>query len=1011
MAIWAIDCETALMQEGLAAPPLICAAVSDGERDQILVPWEGESPHARFEQILRSGDLLINQHIFFDLGVLCAERPDLVLLVFEALEAGRIRCVKVREQLIRIALGQAKFIEQDDTGESDEDEEGSGVQKTRFDLAAICERWLGVKLEKEDTWRKSYALLRDIPLSRWPSKARDYVCLDSHYALAVWQKQQEWIDANFDDNQLPGEIEANCAAWALHLMKIWGVRTCPEAVAKLRYDLEMQTLWFKIGLMMRDERDPAYEPLLRKGGTGVKPKAVETKSIVQARVAAAFKKLGQNPPFTPPSKNFPDGQISTKKKVLDDSQDPVLKTFGEFKYLNKILTTYIPRYVEKGTVVPITADWNPLVESFRISCSKPNLTNPPRAGEVRNCFKARDELGMVYVSADFDQAELRSWSQVEIAMFGDSIMSEFFKAGLDPHLKLAAELLGITYEEAERRLAEGDKQVEDMRQFCKEPNFGLIGGMGWRKFKERAALKGIELSDEYSEEVRLTWMKTWNAKRYLDYFSDNYSEPDLIVHPITGMLRGGCGYSDGANHCVDYNTEALTKRGWVFGGELTLEDELLTKNQETGKLEWQKPTALNHYPHVNGDLYEFDHKAISAVTTSNHRWLIRDRRYGDKCVTTQDFVKRANGWWSIHRTGELGKSDDDELTDDVLELIGWFLTDGNIEKPLRNSIRITFYQTKKENVRRIDALLSRLGLAHRRDERAFGSIVWRFSANPRNGNGLGLARFLRDTFPQRLLTQEFIVRLSRRQARHLVDVMMLGDGTTKGQKTFYTKTEKGADVFQFLLTVAGIASKSEAVDRRGEEGNFSEKMPNIPTPGLTWKVRLYGRDKSQITKKQIRRVQGDGRGVWCPSVPNGFFVARRNKKVYVTGNSFQHLTAIGAKQALWDLSKECYTDRKSILYGARPIILMHDEIFGEIREEVAAEGAIRWGEVMKAGMAKWVRDVPTKCTPVLTRRLYKGAKPVKIDGKLVPSKPAIVDGKKKWIADLFEEKIKMRRAA
>jgi hypothetical protein len=260
-------------------------------------------------------------------------------------------------------------------------------------------------------------------------------------------------------------------------------------------------------------------------------------------------------------------------------------------------------------------------------------------------------------------------------MFGDSIMAQAFLDDVDPHLKLGSELLGWTLEEGTRRLAEGDKAIEDSRQFSKEPNFGLIGGMGWRKFKERAALKGIELTDEYAEQVRLTWMKTWNAKRYLDYFSDNYSEPDLIVHPVTGFLRGGCGYSDGANHM------------------------------------------------------------------------------------------------------------------------------------------------------------------------------------------------------------------------------------------------------------------------------------------------------------------------------------------------FQHLTAIGAKQALWDLSKECYTDRKSILYGARPIILMHDEIFGEIREERAAEGAIRWGEVMRKGMEKWVRDVPTKCTPVLSRRLYKGAKPVRVDGSLVPSKPAIVDGKKKWVADLLEDLTEMARAA
>jgi hypothetical protein len=57
---------------------------------------------------------------------------------------------------------------------------------------------------------------------------------------------------------------------------------------------------------------------------------------------------------------------------------------------------------------------------------------------------------------------------------------------------------------------------------------------------------------------------------------------------------------------------------------------------------------------------------------------------------------------------------------------------------------------------------------------------------------------------------------------------------------------------------------------------------------------------------------------------------------------------------------------------------------------------------MQAAMEKWVTDVPIKCTPVLTRRLYKGAKAVFVDGILVPSKPVKADGKTKWVADLPE---------
>lgn len=1018
MRIECVDVETFLMQDGEAAPKLVCLSWSDGTREKLLVPWEGEDPHAVFAEILRRRDtLLINQHIFFDLGVMCATRPDLLPLVFEALAEGRIRCVKVREQLIRIARGEAKFVEEFDDGSSDEDdgddaeggnaaddpdaggeeasETGSwGAVKTRFDLAAIAKRWLGIKLRKEGTWRKSYALLYRVPLRLWPPSAVEYPLSDARVPLQVWSAQQAWVD-RLPGGVLPGEIEANCAAWALHLMKIWGVRTCAEAVAKLTLELQHKVLWTTIALVEKGILRPEKKKGVWRG--------VETKAVVQQRVVEAYVSRGLKVQLTPPTKTFPQGQVKTGKKVLDDSKNAVLMLLGEHKGYTKILSTYIPKYVAKGIRAPITADWNVLVESFRISCARPNLTNPPRAGDVRRCIIARK--GHLFVSADFDQAELRSWAQVCLAMFKFSTMAEAFKREIDPHLKLAAELMHISLEEAAERYKHGDKLVEARRQFCKEPNFGLIGGMGWRKFKERAELKGIYLTDEQAEQTRWMWMKAWaEAKPYLDYFAKHYDKPGVIVHPITGFIRGGVGYSDGANHCVDFETEALTRRGWLTGDQLTLNDEILTKNAVTGELEWQRPTAINRYPEFNGPLFEITHNAVSAVTTSNHRWLVYDRRKKQNtCVLTEDFLRsgeRSSCWKSIHRCGVMN-SQDAPFSDDFIELVGWFLTDGYAEKTPGSS-RIRIYQTKKQNVVRIDELLTRLGIRFTRNMRRGENVVWSFT-NKKNND---LATVLRELFPVRELNSSFVSQLSRRQAQLLVRVMLLGDGsqTASGQTQFYTRSERNADAFQFLLVLAGMASRGDEIDRTGEIGRFSLKMRNIPKMGKSWRVSPYRRQFSQITRKQIRETHGDGRGVWCPSVPNGFFVARRKKKVYVTGNSFQHLTAIGAKQALIDLTWECHLNKDSPIYGARPIIHMHDEIFGEILEHRAAAGAVRWGEVMRKAMEKWVRDVPIKCTPVLTRRMYKGAKPVTdAYGNLVPSKPVEVEGKIKWVHDERDE--------
>lgn len=125
---------------------------------------------------------------------------------------------------------------------------------------------------------------------------------------------------------------------------------------------------------------------------------------------------------------------------------------------------------------------------------------------------------------------------------------------------------------------------------------------------------------------------------------------------------------------------------------------------------------------------------------------------------------------------------------------------------------------------------------------------------------------------------------------------------------------------------------------------------------------------------------------------------------------FQGLAADGAKEALWLVSKECYLDKSSPLYGCRPVLFIHDEIgieipFDETHPEKASAAAERLSAVMVAAMKRWVPDVLIKAEPVIVRRWFKGAEIVRrADGMILPSKPVVIekDGKKRteWVADM-----------
>jgi len=132
---------------------------------------------------------------------------------------------------------------------------------------------------------------------------------------------------------------------------------------------------------------------------------------------------------------------------------------------------------------------------------------------------------------------------------------------------------------------------------------------------------------------------------------------------------------------------------------------------------------------------------------------------------------------------------------------------------------------------------------------------------------------------------------------------------------------------------------------------------------VAYRVDTYG----FITQIASNRVRG---GVTFTSAANGYF---------------QSLAADGAKGALYAVTRECYLDKKSPMYGARPIFFNHDEIFSEMPLSIASDAAKRMAEVMVREMRVVVPDVTVAAEPALMWRWSKDAATVyDLGGKLVP---------------------------
>ena len=491
------DCETHRISEGNPCPRLICLSIYRGFRATL---------HGRNDATVVVRPLLEDEQVhfighvpFFDFGVLVNEDPSLLPLVERAFSQGRVHCTRVREQLIRI-------------------ETNDSLRK--LSLADLVLVYFGQDISQSKSagsWRLNYHILDGLSVDEWPIEAREYAMDDAMWASKLFDAQKELSD--FPDEQMQTH-----AAWALHLMRLWGIRVDANAVNTLKGIIREK--------VVQADKTASVLGFLKKDGT-------KDMGVLKGLVSEAY---NGDPPTTL------KGNIQTSSEVLKNSRSEELRVYAEGSNARKLLSTYIP-FLEKSEY-PIHAYFNTLVRSGRTSSSRPNLQNLPRAAGVRECFIPRE--GNVFSSIDFDTIELRALAQIHLNWFGKSALADAFREGEDPHLLFAARLLGVSYAEAERRRRE--PEIKEMRSLAKIANFGYAGGLG-ASFVSYAQGYGVSLGETEKEAqmeaacLKREWFRHWKEMRR--YFSQiaimTRSGDTVVTQEFSGRKRGGCSFTASAN--------------------------------------------------------------------------------------------------------------------------------------------------------------------------------------------------------------------------------------------------------------------------------------------------------------------------------------------------------------------------------------------------------------------------------------------------------------------------------
>lgn len=516
----AIDFETHLKQPGLLAPPIVCMSFADPSPG-LVKDWRAD-----FERAL-GFDLIVGANIAFDFGCALAACPELFPKVWAAYERGAVFDIQIAASLTAIHDGRMrdrKLFRPD----------GSKIQSGRYSLHECVREWLGRGDAKQnDAYRKSYALLENVPLEDWPEQAIQYPKDDAVNTLEVFNAQLA-KGKNLQD--MP--IQA-WSAFCVHLGSIWGLRTDSTRVENLKKNVAEHMEVLKAFAISKGFMRP----------TGTKDK----KAIGEA----VFKAYDGRPPSTESGKS-----ISTSRETLEDSGDKDLEQLAELGKWEKF-GTYLPA-LELAASKPLTTSCNILLSTGRASYDG-LVQLMPRKGGIRDCFKAR----WAYVSVDYAAIEMSTLAQVCLWTVGYSDLANAINADKDPHCILGADLVGMSYEAFLTAYKAGDKKLKNIRQAAKAGNFGYPGMMGAAQFVVTQKKAGYSVCEwlyadgrcgerklfeykdkpldaplcarcvEQSEVIRSAYLSRWGEMRaYWRWVSSEVDSRGAVTQFISKRVRG-----------------------------------------------------------------------------------------------------------------------------------------------------------------------------------------------------------------------------------------------------------------------------------------------------------------------------------------------------------------------------------------------------------------------------------------------------------------------------------------
>lgn len=349
------------------------------------------------------------------------------------------------------------------------------------------------------------------------------------------------------------------------------------------------------------------------------------------------------------------------------------------------------------------------------------------------------------------------------------------------------------------------------------------------------------------------------------------------------------------NRCVDSMTLALTPNGWKGFEDLEIGMLIWGYDPETRSGFWQSLEEIFVNPEFAGELQVLESQNLSARVTEGHKWAaVHERDKAHVHVVHSTLNEIPSRLLTDHVTGQFTAYEEDYeyLTsrhyiplaappsnpnidptgrEHLFELLGWILTDGTYRGENKNDA-IVYQAMHNPKVTALRECLRKNDLS---DIPMYvdDNNVGRWSIPVRVGKPL---RALSNN--QKKISSVPLDQYAFSEYEALLQGIVAGDGSIREtpagytSREIYSTKETEALAIQALCARLGIPSRIRTIE------NPEAFCPIEYAVNLKKSVWGYVRPALQDPEE----YEGV---VWCPRIASGFWLAQRNGRVYVTGNT------------------------------------------------------------------------------------------------------------------------------